>query len=461
MSAITRAATYDRGALTGVLALWAAMVAMALGCIAIGGRNLPFVEEWFMVPPLTGHEPDLLKWLWAQNNEHRMPLQKAIYLILLKVSGGDVRIGMFANAVVLSGLALALIVTARDLRGQTRVADAFFPLVLLHLGYKAFFLFGFLIQFVLYAALMMAWLLIIVREPWPLSPNSAVISGIVLVLLPLTGAGGALFTPFVALWVTAGALLYQRDTPPRWIFPFQSACLIISVALVGLYFVGYVSPSSTPYAGVGSTVVTGARFVGMSLGPIGAGTGRVFPTLFVGVVFCGMGVLLWVSGIIPLGRVLSRIRVSEASRFFGLLIFAAAMAALVIATALGRAAWVPLQGMPDRYVVISVPGLCAAYFAWLLYGPVIARERVANAFAIVALLAFPLNLKEGLTGLGRCVADTQAFEQDLADGLSWQELAERHQRILFPFPDGRDTLIEYARMLHEAKIGPLGRAASR
>jgi hypothetical protein len=158
---------------------------------------------------LTGHEPYLLKWLWAPINEHRIPLQKAVYLILLKGSGGDVRAGMVVNAVILGGLALALIMTARRLRGQTRLADAFFPIVLLHLGNATFFLFGFLIQFAIYTALLIIWLLIIVREPWPLSPTNAVISGFILVSLSLTGAGGVLFTPFVALWLAAGAFLYE------------------------------------------------------------------------------------------------------------------------------------------------------------------------------------------------------------------------------------------------------------
>jgi len=65
------------------------MTSVVLGCIAIYGRNVPLAEDWIMVSPLVGQETDLLKWLWAQNNEHRLPLQKAVYLGLLKASGGD------------------------------------------------------------------------------------------------------------------------------------------------------------------------------------------------------------------------------------------------------------------------------------------------------------------------------------------------------------------------------------
>jgi len=67
----------DRLALTSVLALWALMVSLVFGCIAVYGRNVPLAEDWNMVPAMVGHEPNLVEWLWAQNNEHRLPLQKA------------------------------------------------------------------------------------------------------------------------------------------------------------------------------------------------------------------------------------------------------------------------------------------------------------------------------------------------------------------------------------------------
>jgi hypothetical protein len=52
-----------------------------------------------------------------------------------------------------------------------------------------------------------------------------------------------------------------------------------------------------------------------------------------------------------------------------------------------------------------------------------------------------------------------AFEQDLSDGVSWQELGDRHQKFLMHWD--HDVLIERMRMLHEAKTGPLGRATPR
>jgi hypothetical protein len=217
----------------------------------------------------------------------------------------------------------------------------------------------------------------------------------------------------------------------RWIVPFESSCIVILIAVVGLYFVGY-RHGTPPNPGVFPTMVMAARLIGMSLGQVGAGTGKVFPEAFIGVLFCGIGCLLWASGIIPVSRGLRGICSVERSRAFGLVMFAAGMAALILVTAWGRAGWVPflLYGMQSPYALLSVPGLCAVYFAWILYGRGIAGNLIGTVFAIVVILALPFNVRKGLAQRDAYVAGMHAFEQNLANGLSWRELGERHQKFL-------------------------------
>jgi len=203
----------------------------------------------------------------------------------------------------------------------------------------------------------------------------------------------------------------------------------------------------------------------MGIGPIGAGKASaelvpgLLPRLITGGLFCGATFLLLASSIIPLRRGLCNIRTPEGSRFFGFLTFIAAISVLAVAVAWGRAGWVPQYSMPGRYALLSVPALCAAYFAWLLYGPEGQRDRIANACAIAALLALPFNVQEGFAFRDWYVSGMSAFEQDLSDGVSWQELGDRHQKFLMHWD--HDVLIERMRLLHEAKTGPLGRATPR
>ena len=241
--------------------------------------------------------------------------------------------------------------------------------------------------------LVILWLLIIIRETWPLPPNIALGAGVLLVLLPLCGANEIVFTPFMAFWLAAGTVLFRRDASARWIAPFHGACVVVSIALVGLYLAGYEKDLAHPNPGFWPTVLTGARFVGIAIGPVGAGT--VPPRLISGLFFCAVTFALLASALIPLRLGLLRARGQERFRVYGLAIFGVAMAALVVAIAWGRAGWVPRFGIPDRYALFSVPALCAAYFAWILYGPEPLRDRIAIAFAAAGLLALPLNLREG------------------------------------------------------------------
>jgi hypothetical protein len=435
-------------ALPGVLAVWAAMVGIRLGWVALYGSKVPWKEDWLMVPPLVGREPHLFEWLWAQTMEHRRPIQRAAYLLFLRASNGDFRFGVITGVFVLGGVCLVMLLMARHLRGdEVRLADLFFPLSLLHLGHSEELFLGYGgMQFTISTALVCVWLLIIVGKCWPLSPKIAVTAGLTLVLLPLSGGNGMVFTPFAALWLAAGTFFYRREIAARWIVLFESSCIFVSIALFGLYFVAYQN-ATPPSPGILPIIVTAARFIGISLGPVGSGTGRIFPESLVGVLFCGVGCLLWASGLIPLRRGLRSSRSPERSRVFGLVMFAAAMGTLILAIARGRAGW-----LPDRYALLSVPGLCAVYFAWILYGPDITRNRVARSFAIAVLLALPFNVRMGLAYRDAYVTGMHAFEQDLANGLSWQELGERDQEFLMGWD--HTTVMKGMQMLYETRSGP-------
>ena len=153
-----------RPAATVVWLVWAVTLASILASITRDGRNIPFEEDWLMVAAMTGHEPDLPGWLWSQNSEHRLPLPRLLNLALLSTTA-DFRSTMIFDALALGAVAAGMILVARALRGgRTSVADAFFPLLLLHLGNWDNLVWGWQIQFVLPTALACAFLLVIVAR---------------------------------------------------------------------------------------------------------------------------------------------------------------------------------------------------------------------------------------------------------------------------------------------------------
>ena len=102
-SPAARATSLTRAVLLGG---WAVFTLVALSFVVSFGSNAPYADEWEFVPALTGHEP-ALPWLWAQHNEHRMPLSRAIVLGYFKLTH-DFRTGMVLQVLMMSGLSLWL-----------------------------------------------------------------------------------------------------------------------------------------------------------------------------------------------------------------------------------------------------------------------------------------------------------------------------------------------------------------
>jgi hypothetical protein len=86
------------------LFVWSIIVVMAaidLYYLLEAGRNIPINEDWTLVAPVTGHEPNFFQWLWSQNDEHRVPLPRFIFYLLLKITK-DFRSGMALNILTLT-----------------------------------------------------------------------------------------------------------------------------------------------------------------------------------------------------------------------------------------------------------------------------------------------------------------------------------------------------------------------
>jgi hypothetical protein len=241
----------DRGARAFVWSVWLAMMMAALFFLVKYGRIFPLNEDWWVVPPLTGNEPNLANWLWKQNSEHRIPFPRLILLALVKVTHGDFRASMLFTILLLGALACVMIHVARRMRGgRTIFADAFFPIVLLNLGHAENMYWGWQITQVIPTVLTSVMLLVIVGHQTLATPGAAVVAGITLVLLPLSGANGLISVPALALWL--GYCGVRRWLAPnargrqRWTGGFLIGSAVVALCLMGLYFVGYERPTWLP-----------------------------------------------------------------------------------------------------------------------------------------------------------------------------------------------------------------------
>ena len=446
----------DRSKTAFVWSLWLLMLTAALVVMARYGRNFPMYEDWLLVAPLTGNEPDLPGWVWAQNSEHRNPLTRLIFLGLLKIAQGDFRVGMFFNIITLGVLSAAMIAVARHLRdGRTRSADAFFPLVLLHLGHWENLIWSWPITFVLPTALICALLLAIISNKTLTKPGTALFTGISLLLLSLCGVNGLVFAPFLALWTGYGGILHWYSVKKvggrQWIGSFLIGSSAVAICLTGLYFVGYERPTwAPPNPGVGPTLETTIRFMALGFGPVARSSWTLATVAVI--------VLLFSAGALVIRAL--RKRGLEERRALGVLVFLGSTAAFALALGWGRAGVI----LDDdgywaiRYALLAVPALCAAYFAWELYGPARIRTVVLSALFGTMLLLIPLNTAHGREW-GRWYQEgLVALERDIAAGTPFSTLAERHRDFLIHFWDIA-TLEEHMRMLYDAQLGPFAQVA--
>src|SRR5262245_59461914 len=128
-----RAPRSDRLALVFVLAVWLALTLFACAYLARVTRPIPFADDLEYATLLSGQEHVSWRLVWAQANEHRLPLARGILFGLVR-AGADLRAGCYAQIALQALLALGLVLLARALRGRTSVCDAFFPLLLVHIG---------------------------------------------------------------------------------------------------------------------------------------------------------------------------------------------------------------------------------------------------------------------------------------------------------------------------------------
>lgn len=438
---------------------WAIMLAIALACIVRYGRNVPLAEDWLLVPPLTGHEPNLASWLWSQNNEHRLPLPRLVLLGLLALTH-DFRAGMVLNTLSLGALSAAMILAARYLRnGTIRWTDAFFPLALLHLGDWENLVWGWQFQFVSSAVLICIPMLAMVRQRGAPTSRQAAAAAASLVLLPLTGASGLVFALALAPWAVWVGMAQLREaraganSAKSGMMLLSSA--IIAPLLVAVYFIGYVKPWwNPPNPGRLLTLKTTLRYLALAWGA--AARNEWVPSIIAIIAVLLPTTLLLV-------RALARLRGDQQRRAFGLVSFAGGCAVLALAIGWGRAATDVVSGMPMRYVIFSVPTLCAAYYVWELYAPMVARRGMQAALCVIMLALLPWNTREGFGLPGRYdigwrgwyVTGMNAVEHDIDAGVPRLEMAHRHREFLMHWDETK--LAAGMRMLHDAHIGPFSR----
>ena len=96
----------DRAPRVFVIAAWIAMAVALFGYIYWFGRDVPYWEDWFHVPVLSGARPFDMSWIVQQLLEHRYVLSRLLLTPIWMLTH-DFRAPMWIDAVALSASPIA------------------------------------------------------------------------------------------------------------------------------------------------------------------------------------------------------------------------------------------------------------------------------------------------------------------------------------------------------------------
>jgi hypothetical protein len=446
----------DRISRSIVWSVWAAMLGLLLWCYLPIASPVPLAEDWYVVPLLTGQPVSLASWLWEQNNEHRMPVARLLLLGVVKAAGGDFRAGGLLDLTLLAIIAAALIEFARHLRGGVSdVADAFFPLTLLHFGHSVDLLFPFQITFVLSFGFIIAAGCPLYLPRSVASRSAAAVAGIALLLLPLSGLIGVLFVLPLAAWLAWAGWCCRHGLHGWPLRPAIGSWLLLvssgALTCAAVYFVGYQHPSWNPP----SPGIVRSSKSALKVLSLGFGAAPFFYWL-PGV----LGAAMFLSASVwRVGRMCAQPQ-RERHRAIGVAIFLGTAVAFAVAVGWGRAGYQPEVGIPLRYVWMALPAFIASYLTWVI-SPSGASLWIQRTLAALLLVLVPLNTVAGYRQFADWYHEGMSnFEADVRRGEPLNDLAVRYNRFLVHWWTP-EQLERHMRMLQSAGLPPFDTVESR
>jgi hypothetical protein len=400
----------------GLYLVWLLFALAAVAVVFCCGSEIPYWDDWVLVPVLSGQQPLGVAWLMAPQNEHRLPFSRLLMWIAWRIAGDGNRIILMANVLLLVWAARLLMLTTARLRQGPGWADLLIPVLFLHWGHMENLLWSsqlcaFSAVWLFFAAAAMlgrdvrAW-------RWP---HLALACGSV-VLLPLQMAVGVAMTPgcAAALMVAAGELIRSPDARLR-----RRGAIAALAALVACLVAAALVTAYTPVARHSPVVHDFAPTLRAVLGCAGTSLGvwgRV--PLLAGAAVLGLSAFSIGAGVAVWRR-------RPPDRPLVLRLYLLLLAAWTVAAAIG---WgrVRFGATTERYSLLSVPILGCALMLCALYRFPPKGRAWRAAILLAAAAVWAANTLYGGYYAKQRLCGSWAMRRDIADGLPLVEIVGRN-----------------------------------
>ncbi len=383
---------------------WLCLIGADVWFICRFGTNAPFQNEWRLVPATFGQAPS-----------DYSSLSQLVLTFFYRISGPDFRAGMLASLAFLAGLAAAMMMASRSVRGRPDWSDAVYPLLLLHWGHAGTLLISGQLHVALVTALAGAILVIIAYDAPTVRSAPA----------PLPGGEGRTGSTFLA-----------GGEGRKW------GAILICIGLL-IWSSGELRGQTSFGSEPGRWLRSAMDFVALGVGLVG----RQWPVAMGGLITLGFiaGVNMLVTRWLK--------QPGERGRLFGLLAWAGGFALLALCD-------LP-QGQWRRPVTLAALGPCWIMMVLAIYGrSTFARfvPRLATLAALALLWPWPVAIEGAYPNIGFQTNTSQGLEQaqalkkqfeamrsDIEAGLPEMVLVYRFSRL--------PNLAEGLALLRDHKIG--------
>lgn len=412
-------------------------------------KAFPYTDDWAFLPHLADVKHLDLWWLFDLHNDHRIPLQKILYLSLMTLSGGDFRLMIAANVCVIAVTAVLWIITARQIAQTASWSEWIVPGVLLGFGFNTVawgFSFQFLSGLFFLAAANVLWLRSLRVQP----ENFGGAAFLALSLCAWCGGNGLITSTVVGAGFSC-ALCYRLGW--RKLSFEVLAAVGIWAATVGTIWLHWHSSAATQAAGpaIGAYV-----HFAYEMSKSWFGVYAAQHPLVTGI--CGVVVVL--IAVLGSAMLLRKYWRSDDVMYLRMLpVFLAALQAVVMVAliSISRAAaqpWFPGLELHYGYLVSTLP-LCA----WVVI-------RMLKTGAAQACLLAVLFVVIGFTYCGNAswrlneaqveYRDGSAVVADLTSSKSAEDVALRHIRAFY-WVDGKDAETAVSGGIQQLRKLPLWR----
>ncbi|HEY2748720.1 MAG TPA: hypothetical protein VGL86_29070 [Polyangia bacterium] len=337
----------------------AGFAALAAYTVARAALRFAYSDDFDLA---LGKWPPPAAWLWAQHNEHRLPLPKL--LLAWCARHGDFRVGVGLSLALMTG-ACAWLVARVDREDRGVAVRVLVPAVLLCPASNAWH-WDVELQFVACAAL---FVVAFAAALTAARARDAVVVALASISLPLTGGNGVVLSVATVL---ASLALARDGTRDRWARAIFATGAAATLAIDAAYLIGYHAPPQHEALHAASLPQLGSVAAHLLVAPLGALAERAV------VIAAPLGALAFAAAVVMIAR---------APRRFVFACFFAGSLALVAVIAAARAGrgWPP--GLELHYAPLIAPAYVVAVVA---LAPLLAQRRVVALVACTGAVAMCL-----------------------------------------------------------------------